>query len=181
MRRDKQIRLMTVLIAVSTFLPLKNNYSQSYSIDRSVIAAGGSNTISERFGISSTTGQTIGGIISGNNNQMYIGFWAIQSLSPYGVIVTPRKFTLSQNYPNPFNSSTLFLLDLPMTSDVNFTLFDILGHSVKRLHSGELRAGSHTFSWDGKNVSGNFVSSGIYYATITTPNFRKTIKLILLK
>jgi len=181
MHQDKQITRIMVLIAFITIIPLKNAHSQSYYIERSVISSAGRNTISENFGISSTMGQITSGISDGTVYLMYSGFWAIQSLSPHGAISTPRKFILTQNYPNPFNSSTLFLIDLPLNSDVNFTLYDILGRSVKSLYSGELRAGSHAFGWDGKNNHGNYVASGIYYANVTTSYFRKTVKLTLLK
>lgn len=177
----KQITWTAVLIAGMTLIPLKNADSQSYQIQRSVISSGGRDTISKNYGISSTLGQITSSISNGNLYLMYSGFWAIQSLSPYGAISTPRKFILSQNYPNPFNSSTQFLIDLPLNSEMNFTLYDILGHSVKSLYSGGLRAGSHTFSWDGKNNHGNQVASGIYYAIVTTSYFRKSVKLTLLK
>ena len=181
MHRVKQITWMIALIVGTTIILLKDAHSQSYHIERSVISSGGRNTISKTFGISSTMGQITSGISDGGIYLIYSGFWAIQSLSPYGAIATPRKFILSQNYPNPFNSSTLFLIDLPLNSEVNFILYDILGHSVKSLYSGELRAGSHTFSWDGKNSHGKYVASGIYYAIVTTSYFRKTIKLTFLK
>lgn len=181
MHLNKQLTWMMVLIAGTAIIPLKNAHSQSYKIERSVMSSGGRNTISKNFGISSSMGQITSGISNGGIYLMYSGFWAIQSLSPFGAISTPRKFILSQNYPNPFNSSTLFLIDLPLNSDLNFTLYDILGHAVKRLYSGELGAGSHTFGWDGKNNHGIYVASGIYYATVTTSYFRKTVKLTLLK
>lgn len=181
MYRVKQNTWIMILIAGATIIPLKNSHSQSYQIERTVMSSGGRVTISKNFGVSSSLGQITSGISDGGRYLMYSGFWAMQSLSPYGAISTPRRFALSQNYPNPFNSSTQFRIELPMNSDLNFTLFDILGHSVRRIYSGELKAGAHTFSWDGKNNSGHFVSSGIYYAIVRTSYFRNTIKLTLLK
>ena len=178
---SRTIPLMLVLYAGLAFQPAIYVFAQSYNIEQSVISSSGGSAISANFGIASTMGQITSGIFNGNSYLIYSGFWAIQSQSPDGTVAIPRRFSLSQNYPNPFNSSTQFLINLPIDEEVNFRLYDILGRSVKNIHSGALSAGNHRFSWNGKNDTGYLVSSGIYYATFSTPTFHKTIKLTLLK
>jgi len=43
------------------------------------------------------------------------------------------------------------------------------------------RPGYHQVQWDGKTISGRSVPSGIYIARLATPEFRKSMKLVLLK
>ena len=93
----------------------------------------------------------------------------------------PTAFSLSQNYPNPFNPTTDINFALPIRSDVNVTVFDLLGRRVQTLVSGEMEAGYHTVTWNGRDDSGTPVSSGIYFYRIDAGNFNMTRKMIMLK
>ena len=93
----------------------------------------------------------------------------------------PTSFALDQNYPNPFNPGTEISFALPVKSDVDLTIYDILGRQVKTLISGELDAGYHSVAWNGDDGSGKSVSSGIYFYKIETGDFRMTRKMIMLK
>lgn len=88
----------------------------------------------------------------------------------------PNKFTLSQNYPNPFNPSTTIKFGLKKQGMVNIAIFDITGRKVKELINDEMKAGSHEVTWNAVDYS-----SGAYFYTITTPNFRETKKMLLIK
>ena len=46
--------------------------------------------------------------------------------------LVPTKFELAQNYPNPFSSSTAISYKLNKQSDVEVTIYDILGRQVKK-------------------------------------------------
>ena len=81
--------------------------------------------------------------------------------------VTPSEFDLSSNYPNPFNAGTAFKLDIPVTSEVAFAIFDALGKKVKTLFYGPLKPGRHWFRWDGRNEYGESLASGIYFYQLT--------------
>jgi len=93
----------------------------------------------------------------------------------------PTSFALDQNYPNPFNPGTEISFALPAKSDVNLTIYDLLGRRVKTLISGELDAGYHSVAWNGDDSSGKSVSSGLYFYKIETGDFRMTRKMIMLK
>jgi flagellar hook assembly protein FlgD len=41
--------------------------------------------------------------------------------------------------------------------------------------------GYHTVQWDGANSGGRSVGAGVYFCTLTSPSFVKTIKFVLLK
>jgi hypothetical protein len=88
----------------------------------------------------------------------------------------PATFALKQNYPNPFNPSTEIAFDLPKSSNVNLTIYNVLGQQVETLVDSRLDAGAHVVTWDA-----NRYSSGVYFYRITTENNVETKKMMLLK
>ncbi len=99
----------------------------------------------------------------------------------------PQKFELQQNYPNPFNPSTEIRYELPEAGHVELIIINLLGQPVRTLVSEFQPANFHTMRWDGRNNSGEQVTSGIYLYRITvTPLdqkkvFTQTRKLTLMK
>ncbi len=101
----------------------------------------------------------------------------IREDSPMG-----SDFELSQNYPNPFNPSTKLSFSLPRAENVALIVYDINGNEIKRLVNNEnLAAGSYSLEWNGTNMSGNKVASGIYFARMTAGNYQQTKKMNLVK
>ena len=93
------------------------------------------------------------------------------------------EFSLSQNYPNPFNPSTTIKYSIQVetlraTSMHNVTLrvYDILGREVATLVNEKQKSGSYEIDFDASNLT-----SGVYFARITSGNFKKTISMLLLK
>jgi len=95
----------------------------------------------------------------------------------------PFSYEMGQNYPNPFNPHTKFKVDIPYESDVNITVFDMLGRVVEILFDSRLNSGSYIFDWDASAYS-----SGIYFYRINAsarnnPGYRfaDVKKMILMK
>jgi len=93
----------------------------------------------------------------------------------------PKEFALHQNYPNPFNPPTTVRFELPKAAKVYLVIYDILGREVTRLKQEELGAGYHQVLWDGRDQAGRDLASGIYFARLVTPEYSKTMKMLLLK
>jgi hypothetical protein len=94
----------------------------------------------------------------------------------------PMVFQLDQNYPNPFNPATTINFALPEQSQVTLEIFNILGQRVRTLVSDELHdPGYYSVTWDGRNISGNVVSSGLYIYRITAGEFVDIKKMMFLK
>jgi|GEM_PF-2584900 len=94
--------------------------------------------------------------------------------------------TLDQNVPNPFvvsaSGETTIGFELSSPENVTLRVFDMLGHEVRTLVAGESRAeGYNTVQWDGRDVSGNVVSSGMYYYQLVTPDFTKAAKMQVIR
>jgi len=89
----------------------------------------------------------------------------------------PVHFGLNQNYPNPFNSSTVISYQLPKSSNVDLSVYNLLGQKVATLVSQYQQAGRYDVAWDATGFN-----SGIYFYRLKTPDgFKKTRKLVLLK
>jgi flagellar hook assembly protein FlgD len=102
-------------------------------------------------------------------------------VSVNGNEIIPNEFTLDQNYPNPFNPTTTISYALPKASNVSLVVFNALGQKVAELVNAEQAAGSYTVNWNGKDLSGKNVSSGIYFYQIKTADVSMTKKMMLLK
>jgi len=87
----------------------------------------------------------------------------------------------SSNRPNPFNSSTEIKFNLPAAGDAKIKIYDITGSLVKELASGPLEAGRHLILWDGTNMAGAKVGSGIYLYTISAVGEQVANKMVFLK
>lgn len=93
----------------------------------------------------------------------------------------PIEFRLYQNYPNPFNPETIIRFQLPAASQLDLTVFDLLGRKVATLVNGEKEAGALQVRWDGKDEKGHEVRSGLYFYRLTTPLFTQAKKMLLVR
>ena len=109
------------------------------------------------------------------------GYSINNSLDILKNIEQPSTFSLSQNYPNPFNATTLIKYDLPLKSKVSIVIYDILGKEVKNLVHEVQEPGFKKVLWDGKNLFGSPVASGIYLVHMKSANFDKTRNIVLSK
>ena len=88
----------------------------------------------------------------------------------------PSVFSLSQNYPNPFNPSTNIKFELPRASQVNLSVFDILGCEVSVLVNDRRDAGVHDVRFDGSTLA-----SAVYFYRLQAGDFVQSKKFLLLK
>jgi hypothetical protein len=93
----------------------------------------------------------------------------------------PTSFGLSQNYPNPFNPETNIDFALPKASNVELTIFNVLGQKVVTLINEKMDAGTYRETWRGTSESGTQVASGIYFYRLTAGDYVTTKKMMMLK
>jgi uncharacterized delta-60 repeat protein len=99
------------------------------------------------------------------------------------VIELPKDFKLEQNYPNPFNPVTTINYTIPtsefggqMAELVSLSIYDVLGNEVVRLVNEHQSPGSYQVTFNASNLS-----SGLYLYKLSTGNYSKTNKMMLLK
>jgi hypothetical protein len=93
----------------------------------------------------------------------------------------PQKFSLNQNYPNPFNPETAIEYQIAHPEDVEISIMNLQGQKVKTLVQNFQNAGSYTIHWDGKNESGQPVTSGVYTCRFKAGDFVEVKKMLLLR
>jgi hypothetical protein len=98
------------------------------------------------------------------------------------VVITPDDYQLNQNYPNPFNPSTTINFVLPLSKKVSLRIYDMLGKEIVTLvNNNEFAKGSHSVTWNGRDMNGKTVASGGYIAKMSAGNVEKNIKMMLMK
>jgi hypothetical protein len=95
--------------------------------------------------------------------------------------IIPTNYILYGNYPNPFNPTTTLRYGLPEVSDVILIIFDITGHKIKEWSISSQQPGWHKEIWDGTDMSGNTVSTGVYIYSLRASDFIDTKKMVFLK
>lgn len=93
----------------------------------------------------------------------------------------PTDFTLYQNYPNPFNPATTITFSLPEAMEASLIVYDLLGREIIHLVEGHHFPGTHSLRWEARDSRGREVPAGIYIARLITPEYGKSIKMLLLK
>ena len=99
-----------------------------------------------------------------------------------GVGGTPGNYVLSVSaYPNPFNPLTTVRYTQPAKGHVSLEVYDLRGERVATLVNADREPGAYTATWRGASDTGVPVSSGVYFAKLSTPAGERTYKLVLLK
>ena len=98
----------------------------------------------------------------------------------------PMETKLHANYPNPFNPETWIPYQLAEDAEITIRIYNASGHVVRTVFSGHQASGyylsrSKAAYWDGKNEFGEQVASGVYIYELTTPTFKQTKRLVVLK
>jgi spore coat protein A, manganese oxidase len=101
------------------------------------------------------------------------GFWK-RGASPAASV--PTAFSLDQNYPNPFNPETTIRFQLPEESHVQVKVFDSMGREVAELANGYYGAGSHTVTFNARNLA-----SGVYHYKMKAGKYETMKKMMLVK
>lgn len=107
----------------------------------------------------------------------YVG----SAVSTKSELPVPLNYGLEQNYPNPFNPTTNISYELPTSSNVILTIYDISGRAVTTLTDNQQPAGTYNIHWAGTDDSGNLVSTGVYFCRLVAGDYSKTIKMVYLK
>ena len=84
-------------------------------------------------------------------------------------------------YPNPFSNQTTLSFDLKRHMDLKINIFDLLGRQVNTIVRTGVAPGRLFVNWDGKNINGKRLGSGVYLAKPVSSDKIDPIKVVLLK
>ncbi|UCD37085.1 MAG: endo-1,4-beta-xylanase [Fidelibacterota bacterium] len=86
------------------------------------------------------------------------------------------EYRLLQNYPNPFNPATTIRYSLATGNHVRLQIYDLAGREIRTLINTWMPAGRHSVT-----LRADELSSGIYLYRITTPGFKYSRRMIIMK
>ena len=95
--------------------------------------------------------------------------------------IVPDEISLFPAFPNPFNSNVKIKFNVPSQKTIEISISNIVGETVRVIKNSNINPGSYIITWDGKNDLGQGLSSGLYFCTLKTDNFKKSIKLLLVQ
>ena len=90
-------------------------------------------------------------------------------------------FALHGNYPNPFNPTTTINYTMGKDVDVSIKVYSITGELVETLVNGKKAQGNHSIEWNGKNIDGDNVASGMYFVKMVSGDFNHVTKMMLVR
>lgn len=102
-----------------------------------------------------------------------------------GPALLPGQTALAGNYPNPFNSGTI--INLFLASDINpgqpgiLSIYDLRGRLVRIVDLGYLSSGMHAVRFDGRDIYGRELPSGIYIVVLQVGNSFDYLRITLLR
>jgi flagellar hook assembly protein FlgD len=79
------------------------------------------------------------------------------------------------------NDNSILYFILQNDARITIQVFGIDGSLIRTLFRGQLAAGRHEYSWNGRNGSGNAVSAGLYFLRIQGAGFDETRKIVVVK
>ena len=100
--------------------------------------------------------------------------------------IEPYRTRLMANFPNPFNPETWIPFELSEGADVTIRIYSVNGEIVRALDLGRLAQGLYADSadaayWDGRNSSGERVSSGVYIYELLAGDQRAVRRMVISK
>jgi len=126
-------------------------------------------------------------------SNQYAGFDldAIHFFSPTGIEIADLIGVGASNVnlfvsPNPFKEKTDIRYqirdraDLKLTA-VNIVIYNALGRAVRSLMKDAKKMGDYTITWNGRDDNGRKVPAGVYFVNLTTGDYQRVEKTVLLK
>lgn len=94
----------------------------------------------------------------------------------------PAAFALRNAWPNPFGSEIHIDYSTPANGgDHTVAIYDAAGRLVSELFSGRRDGGDHRVEWDGRDMRGQRVASGVYFVRVHTRDAAVGRKIVLVR
>ena len=90
-------------------------------------------------------------------------------------------------WPLPYRGGTMHVLFETLggfahgKDPANVALYDVAGRRVRTLVDGDLDAGDHAVTWDGRDESGHTLSEGVYFLRMTTAGTARAVKVTVIQ
>jgi hypothetical protein len=101
--------------------------------------------------------------------------------TPTAVEVLPARLEFTPIRPNPSVGTARMRFALPQRGRVDLALYDIQGRRLATLVAGDMDAGWHEVSWDGRIDAGGSVGAGLYFARLRAGGLEFRQRLIWIR
>ncbi len=91
-----------------------------------------------------------------------------------------QNYSSITNHPNPFNPTTTIEFSIQNDAEVELSIYNIKGQTIKTLVNNDFTKGSHSIIWNGDDESGDSVSSGVYLYKLNVNGKVEAVKKCLL-
>jgi flagellar hook assembly protein FlgD len=92
-----------------------------------------------------------------------------------------KEFKFNTVFPNPFNNAIQIDFRINHPGYVSIGIYDLRGHWVTNLVEEMKTEGAHSINWEGLDLNGNPVASGLYIVVMKFSDLIKTKKIKLVK
>ena len=161
---EQTMRIENLAGAIETVAPYVTSQAKNCAQGNDIAVSNGSFTaILEGMSVSTFVGDIVSGEIDAPTR--------------------PRTFVLAQNHPNPFNPVTVIRFDLPVTSRVSLTVYDLLGRQMTSLVDGILDPGYHKTEWNAHAAASGLYLYRLEVSALEDPAnaFVETRKMLLVR
>jgi hypothetical protein len=83
-------------------------------------------------------------------------------------------------FPNPSRGAATVSFTLPQAGVAAIAVYDVAGRRLARVADGELAAGRHSVTWDGRDASGRPVAAGVYLLRLEAGGVAETRRVVRL-
>jgi len=91
----------------------------------------------------------------------------------------PLETKLFSAFPNPFNPNTNLRYSMKEAGEARIDIFNVKGQLLKTFKQNHEQAGYYQVSWDGRDVNGHQVSTGVYFYRMSCGKYSHTKKMVL--
>ncbi|MBN1541755.1 T9SS type A sorting domain-containing protein [candidate division KSB1 bacterium] len=167
-----------ILLFLLIFLSIKPLSAQRYHLSRQQLQAAGGSLSNSIYRLRQEFGLLHSGSMRGDKFKTGLAT-GVQIIEAGETAV--HAYALNQNYPNPFNQSTSLAYEIPKSARVRIFLYSILGQQVRCLFDGGHAAGRFVLHYDGTDVHGQPLPSGLYLLVFEADDTVKTIKVSIVR
>jgi len=98
-----------------------------------------------------------------------------------GIPEIPMETKLYSAFPNPFNPATNLRYSMKEAGDVLIQVFNVKGQLLQSFKQSHNLPGYYQLSWDGRDLNGQVVGTGVYFYRMSSGNYNATKKMVLAK
>ncbi len=93
----------------------------------------------------------------------------------------PAHMSLAPATPNPLHGASTIAFGLPQSGPAHLGVYDMSGRLVRTLAAGQIEAGYHNLTWDGRDEAGAPATGGVYFYRLDAAKQSLSGKVMVLR